>query len=121
MSDQQKVDKTRRSLVVVTSAVGAAAGVGVAVPFVASMTPSEKAKAAGAPVEVALTRVARGELAVIEWRGRPVWVIHRTKEMLESLKQVTSRLSDPESKSSKQPTYAKNDVRSENPEWMVME
>jgi len=121
MSDQQKVDKTRRNLVVATSAVGAAAGVGVAIPFVASMTPSEKAKAAGAPVEIDLTHVAPGELAVVEWRGKPVWVIHRTKEMIESLKMSAPRLTDPESKSSKQPSYAKNDVRSENPEWMVME
>jgi ubiquinol-cytochrome c reductase iron-sulfur subunit len=121
MSDQQKVDKTRRNLVVATSAVGAAAGVGVAIPFVASMTPSEKAKAAGAPVEIDLTHVAPGELAVVEWRGKPVWVIHRTKEMIESLKMAAPRLTDPESKSSKQPSYAKNDVRSENPEWMVME
>jgi len=121
MSDQQKVDKTRRILVVATSAVGAAAGVGVAIPFVASMTPSEKAKAAGAPVEIDLTRVAPGELAVLEWRGKPVWVIHRTKEMIESLKAAAPRLVDPESKSSKQPAYAKNENRSENPEWMVME
>jgi ubiquinol-cytochrome c reductase iron-sulfur subunit len=121
MSDQEKVDKTRRNLVVATSVVGGAATVGVALPFAASMLPSEKAKAAGAPVEVDLTRIAAGELAVIEWRGKPVWVIHRTKEMLESLKAATPRLVDPESKSSKQPDYAKNDVRSENPEWMVME
>jgi len=110
MSDQEKVDKTRRNLVVATSAVGAAAGVGVAIPFAASMLPSEKAKAAGAPVEFDISRVAPGELAVIEWRGKPVWVIHRTKEML-----------DPDSKSSEQPKYAKNENRSENPEWMVME
>jgi ubiquinol-cytochrome c reductase iron-sulfur subunit len=121
MSDQQKVDKTRRNLVVATSAVGAAAGVGVAIPFAASMLPSEKAKAAGAPVEVDITRIAPGELAVIEWRGKPVWVIRRTPEMLASLKAVTARLTDPESKSSKQPSYAKNEVRSEKPEWMVME
>ena len=121
MSDQEKVDKTRRNLVVATSAVGAAAGVGVALPFAASMLPSEKAKAAGAPVEFDISRVAPGELAVIEWRGKPVWVIHRTKEMLESLKAATPRLVDPESKSSEQPKYAKNENRSENPEWMVME
>jgi ubiquinol-cytochrome c reductase iron-sulfur subunit len=121
MSDQQKVDKTRRNLVVATSAVGAAAGVGIAIPFAASMLPSEKARAAGAPVEVDITRIATGELAVIEWRGKPVWVIRRTPEMLASLKAVTARLTDPESKSSKQPSYAKNEARSEKPEWMVME
>ena len=88
MNDNEKVDKTRRNLVVATSAVGGAAGVGVAVPFVASMWPSERARAAGAPVEVDLSRIAPGELGVVEWRGKPVWILKRTKEMLESLKSV---------------------------------
>ena len=121
MSEQEKVDNTRRNLVIATSAVGGAATLGAAIPFVASMLPSEKARAAGAPVEVDITRIAPGELAVIEWRGKPVWVIRRTKEMLESLKAVTPRLVDPDSKSSIQPPYAKNDVRAEKAEWMVME
>ena len=121
MSDQEKVDKTRRNLVVATTVVGGAASVAAAIPFAASMLPSEKAKAAGAPVEVDLTTIAPGELRVIEWRGKPVWVIRRTKEMIESLKAAAPRLVDPESKSSKQPAYAKNENRSEKPEWMVME
>jgi ubiquinol-cytochrome c reductase iron-sulfur subunit len=121
MSEQIKVNKTRRNLVVATSAVGAGAGVGAAVPFVGSMLPSERAKAAGAPVEVDISKLAPGELAVIEWRGKPVWVIRRTKEMLESLKAVTPRLTDPGSKSSKQPKYAENEFRSAKPELMVME
>jgi len=121
MSDQEKVNKTRRNLVVATSAVGAAAGAGVAIPFAYSMLPSEKAKAAGAPVEVDIAAMAPGELKVIEWRGKPVWIIRRTKEMLESLKAVAPRLVDPDSKSSTQPAYAKNENRSEKPEWMVME
>jgi ubiquinol-cytochrome c reductase iron-sulfur subunit len=121
MNEEIKVDKTRRNLVVATSVVGGAASVGAAVPFVASMLPSERAKAAGAPVEVDISRIAPGEMAVIEWRGKPVWVIHRTKEMIESLKGVTSRLTDPESRASKQPSYAKNETRAQNPEWMVME
>src|SRR5262245_41654427 len=122
MSDQEKVDKTRRNLVVATSVVGGAAGVvGGLYPFAASMLPSEKAKAAGAPVEVDLAAIAPGELKVIEWRGKPVWIIRRTKEMLDSLKAVAPRLVDPDSKSSTQPAYAKNEVRSEKPEWMVME
>jgi ubiquinol-cytochrome c reductase iron-sulfur subunit len=121
MSEQEKVDQTRRNLVVATSAVGAVAGIAVAVPFVASMLPSEKAKAAGAPVELDVANMAPGEMAVVEWRGKPVWVIRRTKEMIESLKAVTPRLVDPDSKSSEQPDYAKNEVRSEKPEWMVME
>jgi ubiquinol-cytochrome c reductase iron-sulfur subunit len=121
MSEQEKVDNTRRNLVIATSAVGGAATLAAAIPFAASMLPSERAKAAGAPVEVDLTRINPGELAVIEWRGKPVWVIRRTKDMLDSLKAASARLVDPDSKSSKQPEYAKNEYRSAQPEWMVME
>ncbi len=121
MNDQEKIDKTRRKLLVATSVVGGAAGVGAAVPFVASMLPSERAKAAGAPVEVDLSKLAPGELSIIEWRGKPVWVIRRTKEMLESLKVQAPRLTDPNSKSSEQPKYAENEYRSAKPELMVME
>jgi ubiquinol-cytochrome c reductase iron-sulfur subunit len=120
MNDNEKVDKTRRNLVVATSAVGGAAGVGVAVPFVASMWPSERARAAGAPVEVDLSRIAPGELGVVEWRGKPVWILKRTKEMLESLKSVEPRLSDPQSKASEQPKYAENEYRSKNPDVLVL-
>ena len=121
MNEQEKVDKTRRTLVVATSVVGGAAGAGAAVPFVASMLPSEKARAAGAPVEVDISRLAPGELAVIEWRGKPVWVIRRTPEMIASLKSAEPRLTDPASRSSSQPKYAENESRSAKPEWMVME
>jgi ubiquinol-cytochrome c reductase iron-sulfur subunit len=121
MNEQKKPDNTRRNLVVATSAVGGAAGLGIAAPFVASMWPSERARAAGAPVEVDLERIAPGELSVIEWRGKPVWVIKRTKEMLASLKTAESRLSDPGSKASEQPKYAENEYRSAKPEVMVME
>lgn len=121
MNDQEKVNKTRRTLIVATSVVGGAAAVGAAVPFVASMWPSERAKAAGAPVEVDISRIAPGELAVFEWRGKPLWVIRRTKEMLDSLKAAEPRLSDPGSKHSEQPKYAQNEFRSAKPELMVME
>src|SRR6266446_5140344 len=120
MSDNEKVSKTRRNLIVATSAVGGAAGLGVAVPFAASMWPSERARAAGAPVEVDLSRIAAGELGVVEWRGKPVWILRRTKEMLESLKAVEPRLSDPQSKASEQPKYAENEYRSKNPEVLVL-
>jgi ubiquinol-cytochrome c reductase iron-sulfur subunit len=121
MNEQVKTDATRRKLLVATSAVGAVAGLGAAVPFVASMWPSERARAAGAPVSVDLSKIGPGELAVIEWRGKPVWVIRRTKEMLASLKAVEGRLSDPASKASEQPKYAENEFRSAKPEIMVME
>ena len=121
MAEHDKVDQTRRNLVIATSVAGGAAGLGAAVPFVASMIPSERARAAGAPVEVDISRIAPGELAVFEWRGKPVWVIRRTKEMLDSLAATESRLSDPGSKASEQPKYAENAHRSEKPELMVME
>ena len=121
MSDQQKVDKTRRNLVVATSVVGGAATVGAAVPFVASMLPSERAKAAGAPVEVDISKLAPGELGIYEWRGKPVWVMRRTEQMLASLKQVEGQLSDPGSEASTQPKYAANPHRSAKPDIVVME
>jgi len=120
MNEQEKVDKTRRNLVVATSVVGGAASVGAAVPFLASMWPSERARAAGAPVEIDVSRIPPGELAVIEWRGKPVWVLRRTKEMIESLKAVEPRLSDPQSKASEQPKYAQNEYRSASPELLVL-
>lgn len=121
MSEQTKVDKTRRNLVVATSVAGGAAAVGAAVPFVASMLPSERAKAAGAPVEVDISKLAPGELGIYEWRGKPVWVIRRTQEMLASLAAAQAQLSDPTSKASEQPKYAQNEYRSSKPDIMVME
>jgi ubiquinol-cytochrome c reductase iron-sulfur subunit len=121
MNDREKIDQTRRTLVVATSVAGGAAAVGAAVPFVLSMNPSERAKAAGAPVEAEIATLQPGELRVFEWRGKPVWVIRRTKEMIESLRAVVPNLTDPESKHSEQPKYAKNEFRSAKPEIMVME
>jgi ubiquinol-cytochrome c reductase iron-sulfur subunit len=120
MNEQEKVDKTRRNLVVATSVVGGVAGVGVAAPFVASMWPSDRARAAGAPIEVDLSRIAPGELAVFEWRGKPVWVLRRTPEMIASLKSDAPRLSDPNSKASEQPKYAENEYRSVRPDLLVL-
>ncbi|MBI2752176.1 MAG: ubiquinol-cytochrome c reductase iron-sulfur subunit [Betaproteobacteria bacterium] len=121
MSESQKIDRARRNLIVATSVVGGAASVGAAVPFVASMWPSERAKAAGAPVEVDISRMEPGELKIVEWRGKPVWVVRRTREMLDSLKAVSIRLTDPGSRSSDQPEYATNEYRARKPEYMVME
>lgn len=118
---EAKMDKTRRNLIAATAAVSAAAGAGAAVPFVWSWWPSERAKAAGAPVEVDVSRMEPGELKIIEWRGKPVWVVRRTKEMLESLKAVAAQLTDPSSSASAQPEYAKNETRAVKPEYMVME
>ena len=121
MNEREKVDNTRRTIVIATSVAGAAAAVGAAVPFVLSMNPSERAKAAGAPVEADIATLQPGELRVFEWRGKPVWVFRRSKEMIESLKAAVPYLTDPGSTHSEQPKYAKNEFRSEKPEIMVLE
>lgn len=120
MSSEKKVDCGRRNLVFATAAVGGVATVATAVPFVASMLPSERAKAAGAPVEADISALAPGEMMRVEWRGKPVWIIHRTKEMLESLGKIADKISDAQSKRPMQPDYAKNEARSIKPEYLVV-
>lgn len=113
------MDPKRRQLLVATSIAGAAAGAGVVIPLVSSMLPSERAKAAGAPVEVDISKLAPGEMMVVEWRGKPVWIVHRTPEMLASLKKAEPHLVDPESREHQQPEYAGNEYRSIKPEYFV--
>jgi ubiquinol-cytochrome c reductase iron-sulfur subunit len=110
----------RRFLIAVTSAAGAVAAAGVAVPFLASMAPSEKAKALGAPTEVDISKLEPGQLVRSEWRGQVIWVVRRTKEMLDNLKQLDAQVADPQSEISEQPAYAKNEVRSVKPEYFVV-
>lgn len=117
---KDKVDHTRRNLLVATGAVSAAAGAGVAVPFAWSWAPSERAKAAGAPVEVDISGLAPGDMQVVEWRGKPVWIMRRTKEQLEAVKKADDKVSDPKSEVDKQPEYAKNEFRSIKPEVLVL-
>lgn len=119
MSCDDTVDCGRRRLLVATAAAGGVAGVAVAVPFVASMLPSERAKAAGAPVEVDISKLAPGQMMTVEWRGKPVWIINRTKEMLDSLGKIGDKLADPKSDKKMQPDYAKNETRSIKPEILV--
>ncbi|HMH18900.1 MAG TPA: ubiquinol-cytochrome c reductase iron-sulfur subunit, partial [Burkholderiales bacterium] len=92
MSDQSKVNRGRRNLVMVGACAGGAAAVGTAVPLVASMLPSERAEALGAPVEADIGQLAPGEKMTVEWRGQPVWILHRTKEMLEEIKETDGRV-----------------------------
>ncbi len=119
MSCDDNVDCGRRRLLVATAAAGGVAGVAAAVPFVASMLPSERAKAAGAPVEVDISKLGPGQMMTVEWRGKPVWIINRTKEMLEGLTKVADQVADPKSQKKMQPEYAKNDTRSIKPEIFV--
>jgi ubiquinol-cytochrome c reductase iron-sulfur subunit len=116
----QKVDTSKRKfLIAATSAVGGVAAAGVAVPLVMSMMPSARAKAAGAPVEVDISKVEPGMLLTVEWRGKPVWVVNRTKEMLDGLPKIDGQLTDPNSEQPQQPEYCKNATRSIKPEYLV--
>lgn len=113
------MNPTRRQLLFATAAAGGVAGAITLVPFAASLLPSERAKAAGAPVEVDISRLAPGEMLTVEWRGKPVWILHRTPDMLASLKQVEGELADPASEKNQQPEYARNEHRSIHPEMLV--
>jgi len=124
MSDHKKkdCDGERRNLLLATSAVGGVAMVAAAVPFVASMAPSERAKAAGASVEVDISKLAPGEKMVVKWRGKPVWILHRTPEMLALLETAAlkEKLKDPDSTVKPvQPKYASNAVRAQKKEYFV--
>ena len=110
----------RRFLVAATSVVGAAGAVGAAVPFVGSWFPSAKAKAAGAPVKVNVSKIEAGQQMVAEWRGQPVFIVRRTEEILGNLTKIHDRMADPESQASVQPTYVDPTVRSIKPELLVV-
>ncbi|MGB9130877.1 MAG: ubiquinol-cytochrome c reductase iron-sulfur subunit [Thiobacillus sp.] len=116
----QKVDaRKRKFLIAATSAVGGVAVAGVAVPLVMSMLPSARARAAGAPVEVDISKVEPGMLLTVEWRGKPVWIVNRTPEMLGLLGKHDDKLTDPKSEQPQQPDYCTNPTRSIKPELLV--
>ena len=118
---QQPADTSRRKFLVgATTALSTVGAVGVATPFVASWQPSAKAKAAGAPVKVDISKILPGEQIRAEWRGKPVFVLRRTPKMLESLKANSDRVADPKSEKPQQPSYATNEARSINPEIAVL-
>jgi ubiquinol-cytochrome c reductase iron-sulfur subunit len=117
------LDPSRRNAIAVTGAVGAVGAAACAIPFVSTFQPSERAKAAGAPVEADIAGMAPGDLRRVEWRGNPVWIVRRTPEMLESLKKTESQVLDPQSTKPYQfamPDYAKNQARSIKPEYLVV-
>ena len=114
MSNDKQVDSSRRNLLVATCAAGGVVGVATAGALVSTFQPSERAKAAGAPVEVDISDVKPGEMKVVEWRGKPVWILRRTPEMMASLPKNDPLLADPNSEKVYQldmPEYAKNEYR----------
>ncbi len=123
MSDKAEVNRARRNILVATACAGGVATVATAVPLVASMLPSERAKAIGAPVEADISYLAAGDMMRVEWRGQPVWIVHRTKEMLDGIKADDDKVADPKSErkpSELTPEYARNEFRSIKPEYLVV-
>lgn len=119
MSTEGKVDCGRRRLIVATAAVGGAGVVTAMVPFLSSMLPSERAKAAGAPVEVDIGSIGPGQMITVEWRGKPVWVFNRSQEMLDTLPKCDDAVADPKSEVNQQPESCKNATRSIKPNVLV--
>ena len=119
---EQTMDKSRRKWLIATSVVGGAGAAAVALPLVSTFAPSEKAKAAGASVEIDIAGMQPGEMRTVEWRGKPVWIVRRTPEMLASLATVEGDLADPKSVRNPKdltPEYAQNQHRSIKPEYLV--
>jgi ubiquinol-cytochrome c reductase iron-sulfur subunit len=114
-------EKRRRLLLVATSGAGAVIAGAVAAPMLVSWFPSAKALAAGAPIEADISKLEPGQQITLEWRGKPVWVLRRTPEMVDKLKSHDEVLVDPESKASKQPDYVKGPGRSIKPEVFIVE
>ena len=116
------IDSSKRTWLIASGCAGAVGGVATAVPFVSSFQPSEKAKAAGAAVEVDISALKPGEKVTVEWRGKPVWIIRRTPEQVAELPKLDSQLADPQSKRNPAeftPPYAQNEHRSIKPEILV--
>ncbi|MEY4730560.1 MAG: ubiquinol-cytochrome c reductase iron-sulfur subunit [Pseudomonadota bacterium] len=118
-----EVDNSKRNFLIAAGTLGVVAGGAAVIPFVGSMLPSERAKAAGAPIEVDISKIEPGQIATFEWRGKPVWVVNRTPEMLAQLEKNSDKLADPASGSSTQPAYAKNALRAneKNKNFLVVE
>jgi ubiquinol-cytochrome c reductase iron-sulfur subunit len=122
MSNEKQVDPGRRGVLVATCATGGVIGLATAGALVSTFQPSEKAKAAGAPVEVDIEGMAPGEMRTVEWRGKPVWILKRSPDMVESLKKTDADVADPKSERAPDmltPEYARNQYRSIKPEYLV--
>ncbi len=119
LTNPPEQDEERRKWVLMTGTLAGVAIAATAVPFVSSFAPSERARAMGSSVEVDISGLAPGETKMVEWRGKPVWILRRTPEMLAGLTTLGPQLVDPESEREQQPAYAQNATRSINPEYLV--
>ena len=120
MSGDEANPGRRRFLIAATTVVGAVGAGFALVPFISSMQPSAKARAAGAPVRADISKLEPGQMIRIKWRGKPVWIVNRTQNMLDTLPSLLQNLSDPDSVESEQPEYALNEYRSIKPEILVL-
>lgn len=121
--DTQRIDSSKRTWLIASTCAGAVGGIATAVPFVSTLSPSEKAKAAGAAVEVDISNLKPGEKITAEWRGKPVWIVKRTPEMVAELPKLDSQLADPKSERHPDeftPEYARNTTRSIKPDVLVV-
>ena len=121
--ERPKIDRSKRTWLIASSCAGAVGGVATAIPFVSTFQPSEKAKAAGAAVEVDIAGLKEGEKMTVEWRGKPVWILKRTKAQIDELPKIDSQLADPKSLRNPDeftPAYARNEGRSIKPELLVV-
>lgn len=120
MSGEETNSGRRRFLTAATTVVGAVGTGFVLVPFVSSMQPSAKARAAGAPVRADISKLEPGQMIRVKWRGKPVWIVKRTQSNLDKLASMDARLADPASEMPQQPAYAQNEWRSIKPEILVL-
>lgn len=118
--DNKEINQGRRRfLTLATAGAGGLAAAGVATPFLASFFPSEKAKAAGAAVEIDISKLESGQMLTAEWRGKPIWVVNRTEQQLKDLSGLDGQLADPNSETEQQPAYCQNETRAIKPEYWV--
>lgn len=120
--DSKKIDSSKRTWLIASGCAGAVGGVATAIPFVSTFQPSERAKAAGAAVEVDIGELKPGEKVTVEWRGKPVWIVRRTPEQVAALAGIDGQLADPKSERKPNeltPEYARNEARSIKPEFFV--
>ena len=120
MTDSKTPSNRRKFLRNITQVMGGVGGIFALIPFLSTMSPSEKAKSAGAPVEIDISSMTPGTYKVVEWRGKPVWVVRRTQDMIDNTLEDNEILSDPKSLEDHQPAYTQNKFRSIDPEFLVL-
>ena len=120
MTESNKSLNRRNFLANLTKVMGGIGGIFAVIPFLSTMSPSEKAKSSGAPIEIAVSGLKPGAFKVVEWRGKPVWIVRRTAEMINNTQEDNDILSDPKSLEEHQPKYTQNKFRSLNPEYLVL-